>query len=80
MARPEDYILKNTENLYDLKVNVFTGPIFRPDDVLYRNKFQIPAEFWKVVSMKTKVNKISADLYSDTKEPFDRFGICLWWI
>jgi endonuclease G, mitochondrial len=63
----EDYILKNTD-LYDLKVNVFTGPIFRPDDVLYRNKFQIPAEFWKVVSMKTKVNKISATAYIQTQK------------
>jgi endonuclease G len=44
----EDYILKNADR-FDLKVSVFTGPVFREDDMLYRNEFQIPAEFWKVV-------------------------------
>jgi endonuclease G len=44
----EDYILTNADR-FDLKVSVFTGPVFREDDMLYRRKFQIPAEFWKVV-------------------------------
>jgi len=63
----ENYILSNAD-LYDLKVNVFTGPIFRSDDVIYRNKFQIPAEFWKVVSMIKKDNEMSATAYIQTQK------------
>lgn len=63
----EDYILKNTD-LHNLKVNVFTGPIFRTDDVLYRGKFQIPAEFWKVVVMINNNNDISATAYLQTQK------------
>jgi endonuclease G, mitochondrial len=63
----EDYILKNTD-LHNLKVNVFTGPIFRTDDVLYRGKFQIPAEFWKVVVTINNTNDISATGYLQTQK------------
>ena len=45
----EDHILKNT-NVRDLKVSVFTGPIFRENDRRYR-EFMIPEDFWKVVTM-----------------------------
>ncbi len=44
----EDYILHNAAN-EDLRVNVFTGPVFRDDDREYRG-VQIPAQYWKVVS------------------------------
>jgi endonuclease G len=64
----EDYILKNTD-VHDLKVNVFTGPVFRPDDMLYKEKFQIPAEFWKVVVMrKEDDNKVSTTGYLQTQK------------
>lgn len=63
----EDYILKNTD-LYDLKVNVFTGPILRTDDVMYRSKFQIPAEFWKVVVLIKSNKDISATAYLQTQK------------
>jgi endonuclease G len=46
----EDYGAKNAKK-YGLKVNVFTGPIFRSDDRVYRGKYKIAAEFWKVVVM-----------------------------
>jgi len=44
----ENYILNNAK-VYDLKVTVFTGPVFRDNDKVYLHKFAIPAEFWKVV-------------------------------
>jgi len=47
----EDYILRNAD-VFDLRVNVFTGPVFRKDDRLYR-KVRIPREFWKVVAIRT---------------------------
>lgn len=45
----EDHILDNAD-AHDLKVSVFSGPIFRPTDRLYRG-FQVPEDFWKVVAM-----------------------------
>ncbi len=45
----EDHILNNAE-AHDLKLIVFTGPVFRSDDQEYRN-IKIPNEFWKVVAM-----------------------------
>ena len=45
----EDYILDNA-GVYDLKVNVFTGPVFDDNDPLYRD-IQLPQQYWKVVSM-----------------------------
>lgn len=45
----EDYILGNA-NVHDLRVSVFTGPVFRSDDRRYR-EFLIPEDFWKVVAM-----------------------------
>lgn len=63
----EDYILGNTD-LYDLKVTVFTGPVFRDDDMLYRGRFQIPAEFWKVVAMTKKNRETSATAYLQTQK------------
>ena len=43
----EDYVLTNT-NAFDLKVSVFTGPVFGPDDPEYRGFF-LPQAFWKIV-------------------------------
>lgn len=63
----ENYILNNTD-LHDLKINVFTGPILRTDDVLYRGKYKIPAEYWKVVSMKKNDGEISATAYIQTQK------------
>jgi endonuclease G len=63
----EDYILKNAD-VHDLRVSVFTGPVFRNDDMLYRDKFQIPAEFWKVVVMVKQDGKVSATAYLQTQK------------
>ena len=45
----EDYILTNT-NAKNLRVNVFTGPVFSTDDPQYRG-ISIPQRFWKVVAV-----------------------------
>lgn len=63
----EDYILKNSD-VHNLRVTVFTGPVFRSDDMLYRGKFQIPAEFWKVVVMVKDDGKLSATAYLQTQK------------
>ena len=63
----EDYILKNATQ-YGLKVTVFTGPVFRDDDMLYRGKYRIPAEFWKVVAMVKDNGKLSATAYLQTQK------------
>ena len=52
----EDYMVDWAID-HDLKMSIFTGPIFRADDMVYRGKYKIPAEFWKVaVVPETTVN------------------------
>lgn len=55
----EDYILSNT-NAENLRVTVFTGPVFGVDDPEYRDVF-VPQRFWKVV---TVVNGDSGKLHA----------------
>jgi endonuclease G len=62
----EEYILKNA-TLYGLKVTVFTGPVFRVDDMLYRG-VQVPTEFWKVVVMVKDDGTMSATAYLQTQK------------
>ncbi len=45
----EDHILGNAD-VRDLKVSVFSGPIFRDEDRVYRD-VRIPEDYWKVVAM-----------------------------
>jgi endonuclease G len=64
----EDYILRNTD-VHDLKVNVFTGPVFNQNDLIYRGKYFIPSEFWKVVTIvKNDDNSISSTAYLQTQK------------
>lgn len=63
----EDYILSNAGR-HDLKVSVFTGPVFRDDDMLYRNQYRIPAEFWKVAVMVKDDGNLSATAYLQTQK------------
>ncbi len=63
----EDYILGNARNK-DKKVTVFTGPVFRPDDIVYRREFKIPAEYWKVVAVQTGRGEIRAVGYLQTQK------------
>ena len=55
----EDYLLDNANNK-DLKISVFTGPIFSVRDIEYRG-IKIPEEFWKVVAM---VNSSTGNLHA----------------
>lgn len=63
----EDYILNNATN-FGLKISVFTGPVFRADDMVYRQEFRIPAEFWKVVVMVKADQTLSATAYLQTQK------------
>jgi len=49
-------------------VTVFTGPVFRDDDMLYRGRYRIPAEFWKVVAMVKPDGALSATAYLQTQK------------
>ncbi|MDP4099135.1 DNA/RNA non-specific endonuclease [Paenibacillus sp. P96] len=64
----EDYILQNTDE-HNLKVSVFTGPVFREDDIEYRG-VRIPAEFWKVAVMVKTDGKLSATAYLLSQKSF----------
>jgi endonuclease G len=57
----EDYILQNTRRWHD-RVTVFTGPVFREDDRVYRG-IRIPAAFWKVVAFLAENGDPSATAY-----------------
>ena len=63
----EDYILQNA-NTRDLQVTVFTRPVFRADDIVYRGKYKIPAEFWKVAVMVKTDGTLSATGYLQTQK------------
>jgi endonuclease G len=57
----EDYV-RDTAIAHDLKVTVFTGPVFRSDDPVYRD-MQLPQQFWKVVVMVKENGGLSATAY-----------------
>ena len=58
----EDFIL-DTADARNLKVSVFTGPVFRADDKPYRTA-RIPREFWKLaVLVDDQTGKLSATAY-----------------
>ncbi|MBP1918226.1 DNA/RNA non-specific endonuclease [Youngiibacter multivorans] len=63
----EDYILSNAAK-HSMKVNVFTGPVFRSDDMVYRKEYKIPAEFWKVVVIVKDDESLSATAYLQTQK------------
>jgi endonuclease G, mitochondrial len=46
----EDYILQNAR-IHGLRVSVFTGPVLRDDDMVYRG-VKIPKEYWKIVAFQ----------------------------
>lgn len=63
----EDYILQNAR-AENLRVTIFSGPVFRDDDLIYRKKYQIPAEFWKVAVIVKEDGKLSATAYLQTQK------------
>lgn len=56
----EDYVLQNADR-ENLRVTVFTGPVFAASDETYRS-IQLPRQFWKVVVM-VKKKKLHATAY-----------------
>ncbi|PGM94041.1 DNA/RNA non-specific endonuclease [Bacillus cereus] len=62
----EDYILEKASK-FKFKATVFTGPVFRSDDIVYRG-VQIPAEFWKVAVMVKEDGKLSATAYLQSQK------------
>lgn len=62
----EDFILQNSA-VEGRKVTVFTGPVFRHDDLLYRGKYRIPEEFWKVVVLIKTDGQLSVTAYQLTQ-------------
>lgn len=65
----EDYVLKTADNA-DVRISVFTGPVFREDDMIYRDEFLLPADFWKMVAFVNKNNKLSATAYLRTQKNY----------
>lgn len=63
----EDYIL-GTADRNNIRVSVFTGPVFREDDLLYRGQFQIPADFWKVIAFVNRDGSLTATAYLQTQK------------
>jgi len=57
----ENYILGNAD-LHHLRIAVFSGPVFRPDDPVV-NDVQVPVDFWKVVAMQKSDQKPAAAAY-----------------
>jgi endonuclease G len=62
----ENYLLIHARQ-FNLKVTVFTGPLFRSDDRLYRG-YRIPAEFWKVAVLIKSNTQLSATAYLQTQK------------
>ena len=57
----EDYILRNTQ-AEDLKVSVFTGPVFSERDKPYRG-ILLPLQFWKMAAIVKNDGKMSITAY-----------------
>jgi len=57
----EDYILSNTRRVGE-RATVFTGPVFRTDDPVYRG-VAIPLAYWKVVAFIRDDGRPSASAY-----------------
>ena len=65
----EDYILENADE-ENMRVSVFTGPIFAKTDKVYRG-FKIPEEYWKVVVVgNAQPNSLSASGYIVSQQDF----------
>ena len=65
----EDHILGNAD-VRDLRVSVFSGPIFRDSDRRYR-EFLIPEDYWKVVAMiDDETDQLSVTAYVVSQRDF----------
>ena len=68
----EDYILNNADT-HNLQISVFTGPVFDDlEDQKYREDYQIPVEFWKVVVMVKKDGELSVTAYLQSQKDYTK--------
>lgn len=59
----ENHLLEHADN-QGFKISVLSGAIFRIDDPVYRDEWQLPQEYWKVVTMlHTVTGRLSATAY-----------------
>jgi endonuclease G len=65
----ESYVLNTADNA-DVRISVFTGPVFRDDDMLYRDEYLLPADFWKVVAFINKNSQLRATAYVRTQKNY----------
>lgn len=65
----ERYILNNAV-AHDLKVSVFTGPVFKQTDETYRG-MQIPKDYWKVLAIvRADTGRLSVTAYLLSQSEF----------
>lgn len=57
----EVYVLENVE-LHDLRVSLFTGPVFAADDPPLEGTL-VPRDYWKVVAMRRRDGTLAAAAY-----------------
>jgi endonuclease G, mitochondrial len=69
----ENYLLLNSR-AHDLQISVFTGPVFRNDDMSYR-RIRIPREFWKVVALVTEEGRPSVTAYKVSQKDLFEDGL-----
>jgi endonuclease G len=62
----EDAIFRETD-VADLKVSVFTGPIYRDDDRTYRG-VRIPRDFWKIIVWVDEEKGLRASAFVMTQD------------
>jgi len=56
----ENFALDNAEK-HDVKISVFTGPVFRDSDPDFRdNGVRIPTQYWKVIAWVDESNDLKA--------------------
>ncbi|MGZ4864912.1 MAG: DNA/RNA non-specific endonuclease [Halobacteriota archaeon] len=65
----EDYVLNTAENAA-VCITVFTGPVFRDDDMLYRGEYLLPADYWKVVAFVNKSGQLRASAYMRSQKNY----------
>jgi endonuclease G len=65
----ENYALQNARK-DDMRISVFTGPVFRPDDPV-KYGIKIPLSFWKIIAfIHDETGKLCATGYEISQEEF----------
>jgi endonuclease G len=77
-AGVEDWITNNSDD-DNIRITVFSGPIFENDDPVYFENFRVPKAFWKVLAwsqdgelLATGIISDQSDLLEDSSESLGR--------